>query len=141
MGLKEYARKRHFDKTPEPGLYITELRFADEPSDKPPLATYSHVFNVDTPTEGPLQRISSDDLERDLVRPLGEERVTIVTGSTPTTDISSHKSDLSESPWFFLLILAILVAEQALAVHLSFHLKGDQSEVINQLTRPPAAAA
>ena len=59
----------------------------------------------------------------------------------PTTDISSRKSDLSESPWFFLVLLAILVAEQALAVHLSFHLKGDQSDVLNQLTRPPAAAA
>ncbi len=131
-----------FDKTPEPGLYVTELRFADEPSDKPPLATYSHVFNVDTPTEGPLQRVSSDDLDRDLYRPLGEGRVQpIVTGGSPLESDIGRKSDLWESPWFFLIILAILVAEQALAVHLSFHLKGDQSQVINQMTRPPAAAA
>jgi hypothetical protein len=132
-----------FDKTPEPGLYITELRFADEAPGKPAIATYSHVFNVDTPAEGPLQRISSDDLDRDLMRPLAgnPNPPIIVTGSSPLESDSSRKSDLSESPWFFLVLLAILVAEQALAVHLSFHLKGDQSDVLNQLTRPPAAAA
>ena len=38
-----------------------------------------------------------------------------------------RSSDLSESPWFFLLLLGILVAEQALAVHLSFHLRGNEA--------------
>jgi hypothetical protein len=130
-----------FDRTLEPGLYITELRFKDDAPDRPPLATYSHVYNVDTPAEGPLQRVSSGDLDRDIVRALPEGMVAILTGGLSGPDQSSRRSDLSESPWFFLFFLGILVAEQALAVHLSFHLKGDQTDVLNQLTRPPSTAA
>jgi hypothetical protein len=49
--------------------------------------------------------------------------------------------DFSESPWFFLIFLAILVAEQALAVHLSFHLKSDKGDIPTVLSRPQARAA
>jgi hypothetical protein len=129
-----------FERTLEPGLYITELRFADESSEKPALATYSHVFNVDTPAEGPLQRVGTDELDRELVQQLGKDQVVVVTGSSPPVGEGARQSDLSESPWFFLLLLAILVGEQALAVHLSFHLKGDQAEVLDKITRPQAAA-
>jgi hypothetical protein len=129
-----------FDRTPEPGLYITELRFADDPPEKAPLAVYSHVFNVDTPAEGPLQRVSSDDLERELVQQLPTGMVTIESGGMAGSDLTSRRSDLSESPWFFLVLLCILVAEQALAVHLSFHLKGGENEVLGKITRPAAAA-
>ena len=31
------------------------------------------------------------------------------------------------------------MVEQALAVHLSFHLKGGQNEILNTITRPPLA--
>ena len=35
--------------------------------------------------------------------------------------------DASESPWLYLFFLVILIVEQALAVHLSFHLKGNEA--------------
>ena len=35
-------------------------------------------------------------------------------------------NDFSESPWLFLILLLVLVSEQALAVHLSFHLKNNE---------------
>ena len=38
----------------------------------------------------------------------------------------SRRSDLSESPWLFLFFIAVLITEQALAVHLSFHLPGSE---------------
>ena len=41
--------------------------------------------------------------------------------------MSQRQTDLSESPWFYLVILAVLVLEQAMAVHLSFHLKGSEA--------------
>ena len=97
------------------------------------------MFNVDTPTEGPLNRVSSDDLERDLIGKLPKDMVTLVTGGSGSGDLASRRTDLSEAPWFFLLLLCILVAEQALAVHLSFHLKGSQNEVLKTITQPPAA--
>ena len=34
--------------------------------------------------------------------------------------------DASESPWLYLFFLVILVVEQAMAVHLSFHLRGNE---------------
>ena len=38
-------------------------------------------------------------------------------------------NDLSESPWLFLILLLVLVAEQALAVHLSFHLRNTDTDL------------
>ena len=52
-------------------------------------------------------------------------------GSPPVVD--QRQTDLSESPWFYLLFLVILVLEQAMAVHLSFPLKGSEA------VAPPAA--
>jgi hypothetical protein len=38
-------------------------------------------------------------------------------------------NDFSESPWLFLIFLFVLVAEQALAVHLSFHMKAGDDQL------------
>ena len=43
--------------------------------------------------------------------------------------LAEKQNDLSESAWFYLLFLVILVVEQALAVHLSFHLKGNEAQL------------
>jgi Aerotolerance regulator N-terminal len=112
----------------EPGLYISRLFDENEP-EKPALAVYAHVFNVDTAREGQLQRIGSEELERELqgksksgaIRP-------IVGANAPDTDLVSKTNDFSESPWLFLILLLVLVAEQALAVHLSFHLKNTEDD-------------
>jgi hypothetical protein len=53
------------------------------------------------------------------------------------TALADRHSDLSESPWFYLVFLIILVVEQALAVHLSFHLKGQEGVPV----RTPRAEA
>ena len=49
--------------------------------------------------------------------------------------------DFSESPWLFLIFLGILVAEQALAVHLSFHLRSEKGEAPIIVVRPASRAA
>ncbi len=36
---------------------------------------------------------------------------------------------MSEAPWLYLIILICLIVEQALAVHLSFHLKGNEAQM------------
>ena len=48
---------------------------------------------------------------------------------TNPPEVSQRQTDLSESPWFYLVILAVLVLEQAMAVHLSFHLKGSEANL------------
>jgi len=49
--------------------------------------------------------------------------------------------DASESPWVYLFFLLVLVVEQALAVHLSFHLKGKETVPGATAAQAPAAAA
>ena len=104
------------------------------------LAVYGHVFNVDTLKEGALARVAYDDIDKGIVREAPQGTILFDGPAIPTDSLVSRRTDLSESPWLFLLLLAILVCEQALAVHLSFHLKGDQSEVLSKVTRPAAAA-
>ncbi|MCS6850490.1 MAG: hypothetical protein NZ700_04890, partial [Gemmataceae bacterium] len=76
--------------------------------------------------EGDLRRTSRDELERTAPGAL------IQSAESGFEDDSQRQADLSEKPWLYLLFLVTLVAEQALAVHLSFHVKGEAAA-------PPAA--
>jgi hypothetical protein len=128
-----------FTKNFEPGLYVSQLHYADGDS-KTPLLSYGHVFNVDTAREGPLQRLGFDDMKKNLID--GRDRnVSFLSGGSTTDSLVARQSDFSENPLLYLILLAVLVAEQALAVHLSFHLKGSEGEVLSQLTRPARQAA
>jgi hypothetical protein len=83
------------------------------------------AFNVDTLTEGDLRRASRADIE--TAAPGAKLHSP---GSGLAELLRERRSDLSESPWLFLLLLLVLVAEQAMAVRLSYHIDGN-----------PAAAA
>ena len=61
-------------------------------------------------------------------------------GSGWGADLANRQNDLSESPWFFLGFLLLLIAEQALAVRLSYHLPGKE-ETRTGPVRSPAPAA
>ena len=67
-----------------------------------------------------------DDLDRELVSAPGSVTTWVVPGM-PDNALVGRANDFSESPWLFLIFLFVLVAEQALAVHLSFHNKGDEA--------------
>jgi hypothetical protein len=129
----------HFDleKNMEPGLYVAHLLYDDSPDKK--LASWGHVFNVDTVREGPLQRVSYDDLKGNVLDK-AEGLVHFEGTNVLSDELVTRRSDLSESPLFFLLFLAVLVTEQALAVHLSFHLKGSEGETLSQITQTRHAA-
>lgn len=125
-----------FDKNVEPGLYVANLHFADAPDKATPLAMYGHVFNVDTVKESSLSRIGYDEIDKNIIRESPPDAVIFEGPGIATDSLVARRTDLSESPWLFLLFIAILVTEQALAVHLSFHLKGEAGA----LPRPAAAA-
>ena len=129
----------NFAKNFEPGLYVSELQYADGDG-KAPLMSFGHVFNVDTAREGPLQRISLDDMKKNLLEKR-EDRVFFLSGGTPTDSLVARHSDFSENPLLYLIFLAILVTEQALAVHLSFHLKGGEGDMLTKLTKVGTKAA
>jgi hypothetical protein len=106
-------------KNTEPGVYISKL--VDDNAPDKALAIFAHAFNVDTEREGDLQRVGSDDLERDM------PGIPVLAPGMADDTLIGRVNDFSESPWLFLIFLFVLVAEQALAVHLSFHMKGDET--------------
>jgi hypothetical protein len=128
-----------FRRTLEPGLYVTKLHIAGREKD-PPLFTWAHVFNVDTRKEGKLARLSQDEYDSVVGREAGDAIAPLEGPNADTPGLVNRPTDLSESPWFFLLFLGILVCEQALAVHLSFHLKGTEAELPSQVLHPHAKA-
>jgi hypothetical protein len=124
-----------FDRTQRPGVYVFQLmQKAPEAGGQPRVEERAYAFNVDTANESDLRRASKNELER-----IAPTAVKVqAPGGGLAADVSDHKSDLSESAWFYLLFLLILVAEQALAVHLSFHLR---DEGVPLTSRQPRAAA
>ena len=71
-----------------------------------------------------MARANTDDVTQIARSPLHT-----ATDEKYTDDLMARPRDLSESPWLYLVILLVLIAEQAMAVRLSFH------------TRPAEAAA
>jgi hypothetical protein len=83
--------------------------------------TLAYAFNIDALAESDLRRASKDDL--DSVAP----NVPLHTPEDPTyaAALTDKKSDLSESVWLFLVFLLVLLVEQAMAVRLSYHTRGE----------------
>jgi len=119
--------------TAYPGLSVTELI---DPAGEV-VTSVAHVFNVDALSEGPLQRTTSLETVYTESRP---NSFTLVTPKSGTGDRVPQQSVFSETPFFFFLIICVLIAEQALAVHLSFHLKGNDLPMPTAGRVAPAAA-
>jgi hypothetical protein len=115
----------------KPGVYRFELSAAGESGR---IEQQAAAFNVDTATEGDLRRAARDDIQ----------------GAAPGAALHSpnsglaellreRRSDLSESPWLFLVLLLLLLAEQAMAVRLSYHIDGRTEPASNIGVRTTAA--
>jgi hypothetical protein len=113
-----------FAEAREPGIYLLDLaRHAEEGNPGGPTRTEqrAYAFNVD-PREGDLRRSAKDELERAAA---GAQ--VLVPGAGWGGKLANRQTDLSESAWLYVLFLVILVCEQALAVHLSYHVKGSET--------------
>lgn len=118
---KVVGEKLQFDfaDAKKPGVYQLEFQPKGEASAKPEIRAYA--FNVDTIHESNLQRAVRDRVISDVAK-----AEFYAPGAGNFTDLAKHQSDLSEMPWLYLIFLLVLIAEQALAVHLSFHLHQSQ---------------
>src|SRR5262249_40591473 len=104
-------------------------------------AARANVQRGATGAEGEPRRATREDLERNPPNPPRERgKINLYTPKSLEylTSLTQRQSDASESPWLFLIMLLVLVAEQALAVHLSFHLKGSEAQLPAAPTTPPA---
>jgi len=122
-----------FAEARTPGVYRFELTPQAEGATAAPARTeqVSYAFNVDTVAEGNLQRATRDDIES------AAPGARLHSPGSGLADIlKERRSDLSESPWLFLLLLLVLIAEQAMAVRLSYHVSGaEMSTAVNLGTR------
>ena len=135
-----------FENTPEPGFALIKI-YEGEGNNAVLVETRSRVYNVDALNEGNLQRATQADMESNLLREANAGRrpedlaIRFLSPEDSGEALVARPMDLSQTPWFFLFFLAILVAEQALAVHLSFHLKNTEAELPAQVTKPQVRAA
>lgn len=104
-----------FNDAKVPGVYRLDLGLKDK-NGSHSSESIAFAFNVDTAAEGDLRRATRDDLA--AAAPAMQLHSP---GSGLARILKDRKSDLSESPWIYLLLLGLLIVEQALAVHLSFH--------------------
>jgi hypothetical protein len=140
----------NFTGARQPGIYYLRVQPKPEAGAiKPPdPEERAYVFNVDTEAEGDLKRANQESLERSAAAAAPDRgSVALITPETSLREIVAPKrQDMSESPWLYLVILLVLIVEQALAVHLSFHLKGNEAQLPGQargvgLPVPPAEMA
>jgi hypothetical protein len=122
-----------FNEARQPGVYRFEFTTQGDTSGAAPrVDQQAYAFNVDAAAEGDLRRASRDDIESTA------PGATLHTpGSGLAELLKERRSDLSESPWLYLLILLVLIAEQAMAVRLSYHLSGGEATTaaVNLATR------
>jgi hypothetical protein len=135
-----------FTEAKKPGVYFFDLYPRAEAGADPKPERRAFAFNVDAESEGDLKRAGRESLEwapsgSDTAQNRGKVSIQGI------EDIEGQKlaqrDDLSGSGWFYLVILIVLVLEQAMAVHLSFHLKGNEAAAPAQVGRSaqPATAA
>ncbi|HLJ93667.1 MAG TPA: BatA domain-containing protein [Gemmataceae bacterium] len=126
-----------FNEARKPGLYFFNLVPREQPgtpAGEPKPEQRAFVFNVDT-RESDLRRAPREELERLA------SGIQVRSPGSSWADLANRQNDLSEWPWFYLIILVVLVAEQALAVHLSYHLKGSEPTSPARVTRPQVSPA
>lgn len=121
-----------------PGAYVFSLtRLKGDrdppgtPAEQPDYAAVA--FNVDAAREGDLRRANTDDLGQWTNKaPLhNTEDLSWI------DDFKQKPTDMSSRRWLYLLILLVLLAEQAWAVRISYHTKPEDLDAL----APSAAAA
>ncbi len=138
QGTKEDGLwKFTLDGALQPGFYESRLMYGDAAEAAPALAGWGHAFNVDTRAESNLERVSQEDLDSGFMRQ-SAGKVEWRRAGDAGSMLINRAWDLSESPCFYLVFIAILIAEMALAVHLSSHLRTSEAELPGQVRNPKA---
>jgi hypothetical protein len=138
MQQKDNRLTLHFSESRRPGVYTFEFAPRAKEGDSAVLPeTRSYAFNIDAARESDLRRAPREKLERTTAKDSRSGTIALRAPGDSFDVYRNRQPDASESPWLYLVFLLILIAEQAMAVHLSFHLKGSEAAPAT----PGAAAA
>jgi hypothetical protein len=136
LALKDNTLTFTFNNSRKPGVYTFEFTPIGAAGVEAPPEAAAYAFNVDAASESNLKRAPKEKLER--VRANNDPkagRITLRSTGDSFERFRNRQPDASESPWLYLFFILVLVAEQAMAVHLSFHLRG------NEAAPPPAVGS
>jgi hypothetical protein len=127
---------------PRPGVYRFTFTLTGDGAEEDRREVRAYAYNVDASQESDLKRAARDRLEPNIPGDVSQRGALTVRlpGEGTYDQFKERQPDASESPWLYLFFIIILVVEQAMAVHLSFHLKGAEGAA-PAATRQPAAAA
>jgi hypothetical protein len=124
-----------------PGTYLLDFFSIDKNGNPGPIEQRAFAFNVDVQRESDLRRVAREKLERPQAGKDGKTGTVVM--RVPGDNFEEYKeeqSNASQSPWLYILILLVLIAEQAMAVHLSFHLKESEAAPAGGTKSATAAA-
>ncbi|MSR30808.1 MAG: hypothetical protein EXR99_04805 [Gemmataceae bacterium] len=131
LSQKEGGLEFTFTQSMKPGAWLFEFHPNEATGGATPSAEiHAYSFNIDSARESDLRRAANEKLEAN--RFASDPRAGKVHLWAPGDNYDSLKNrmpDASESPWLYLIFMLALIAEQALAVHLSFHLRGKEGPV------------
>lgn len=129
------------DNRKKPGVFFFTLK--NGPKLKTKLEEVrAFAYNLDTAAESDLKRAMTSRLEPQSftgAQSPGKGRFNLGYPGKTIPNFQEEVPDASESPWLYLFFILILVVEQALAVHLSYHLKPEELNAPS--TAPTKAAA
>jgi hypothetical protein len=132
---KENTLSLRFDETRRPGVYLFNLTMTKSATDATPgnPGYLAVAFNVDAQREGDLRRVHRDDVTQQA------PGAAVHSPDDPgwLEELKQKQTDLSSNRWIYLIILLVLVAEQAMAVRLSYHTRPEDLELL----APSAASA
>ncbi len=127
LPMKDNTLTFEFKDARRPGVYTFEFYPRVPEGAGEQTETRSYAFNIDAEAESNLKRAGRDRLERSKPKDSRSGLVALRGVGDDFEVYRERQPDASESPWLYLMFLLILVAEQAMAVHLSFHLKGNEA--------------
>jgi hypothetical protein len=135
---KDGSLQLNFNNNKRPGAYLFAMTWqkrdgdpVSAPAEKPEY--FAEAFNLNTAREGDLRRTNADEFKSSAK---GAE-LHSVEDSGWLEGLKQKQTDLSSGRWIYLVLLLMLIFEQALAVRLSYHRNAENLEAF----APSAAAA
>jgi len=129
----------------QPGVYRVNLTLLGDGPEEDRQEVRAFAYNVDAASEGDLKRASRDRMVPEL--PPGDNtkrgKLSFRVVGDSVEEFKERQPDASESSLLYLFFILILVVEQAMAVHLSFHARANEQSgaVAATPASTPATAA
>jgi hypothetical protein len=137
--------KYEFRKANDPGVYVVKRFPLAAEGAAAVIERKGMAFNIDATHEGDLRRTATEVIEKKRAETDEGPGFYLVDKNAKFTELAKKQANFSESPWFYLAMLLLLIAEQAMAVHCGHHTRATDvpasAEISMHTGRAAATAA